>query len=254
MIRRVTQPEELVDLYSPERGLHIYALADLEEPYWSASSWWREADAAVGVVSLPDGEGRVVYAVSSRDPDGSLRILGSLLDQLTPGTLVTGPLGVGSTLTARRRLAWNRSYHRYLLTDPEAVGSPATDVIDLGPTDVDELLALYARDPGAAFFRPSMLRHETFAGVRRGGRLVAVAGTHVFSERFGVAAIGAVVTDPDWRRRGLAREVTRGVVGRLADRVDVIGLNCADRNVAAQRLYQELGFEAALGYEEAELA
>ena len=139
-------------------------------------------------------------------------------------------------------------------TDFLTVGNPAADVVDLGPADVDELQDLYARDAEAAFFRPSMLRHATFAGLRRDDRLVAVAGTHVFSERFGVAAIGAVVTDPEWRRQGLAREVTRGVVRRLADRVEVIGLNCADQNVAAQRLYAELGFEPALGYEEAELS
>jgi ribosomal protein S18 acetylase RimI-like enzyme len=251
---RVTDPEELAELYVPDRGLHIYALADLEEPYWSASSWWRDGDAAVGLVSLPGGEGEVVYSVSSRDPQGSLRLLGSLVDRLVPGTLVTGPIGVGASLASGHRVAWNRTYHRYLLTDRNAVGPRAPEVIDLGPGDVDELLDLYEREPGAAFFRPSMLRHDTFAGIRRDGRLVAVAGTHVFSERFGVAALGAVVTDPDFRRDGLGREVTRGVLDRLGDRVEVIGLNCADRNTAAQRLYTQLGFEPALGYEEAELS
>lgn len=252
--RQVTDPGELADLYVPDRGLHIYALADLEEPYWSASSWWRDGDAAVGLVTLPGGEGEVVYAVSSRDPEGSLRLLASLADRLGPGTLVTGPTGVGETLAKSRSVAWNRTYHRYLLTDPDAVGAPAPDVVDLGPDNVKELLDLYAREPGAAFFRPSMLRHHTFVGIRREGRLVAVAGTHVFSERFGVAAIGAVVTDSAWRRQGLGREVTRGVVGRLTGRVEVIGLNAADRNHAAQRLYDQLGFQAALGYEEAELS
>ena len=51
----VAEPDELVELYSRDPHLHIYALADLEEPYWSASTWWRNGDAAVGLVGLPDG-------------------------------------------------------------------------------------------------------------------------------------------------------------------------------------------------------
>ncbi len=253
-MRRITDPAELAAFYGSHRELHIYALADLEEPYWSASTWWRDGDAIVGLVTLPDGEGDIVYAVSSRDPEGTLRLLGSLVDDLAPGVLLTGPLGLGDMLGGRRRRAWHRSYHRYALVDAAAMGEPAADVVDLGPDDADELEDLYARDPDAAFFRPSMLRHDTFAGVRRDGRLVAAAGTHVLSDRFRVAAIGAVVTDPAWRRNGLAREIACGVHRRLTGRVDVIGLNCADRNTAARNLWLGLGFQPLLGYEEAELA
>ena len=37
------------------------------------------------------------------------------------------------------------------------------------------------------------------------------------------------------------------------DGLPAIGLNCAERNTAAKRVYRELGFEAGLHYEECEL-
>ena len=252
--RRVTDPAELIEFYGDDARLHIYALADLEEPYWSASTWWRDGDAVVGLVTLPDGEGDLVYAVASRDPEGTLRLLDGLVDDLAPGVLLTGPTGMGELLAGRQRLAWHRSYHRYVLDDHDTVGEPSGEVVDLGPTDADEIVQLNERAPGAAFFRPSMLRNDTFAGVRREGRLVAAAGTHVFSHDRRAAAIGAVLTDPDWRRHGFAADVARGTVRRLRGRADLIGLNCADGNDAGRRLWTGLGFRPLLGYEEAELA
>ena len=56
--------EALVDLYRRDRHNHIYALADLAEPFWSRSRWWRRGDAAVGLIGLGDDE-FVVYAVNS---------------------------------------------------------------------------------------------------------------------------------------------------------------------------------------------
>ena len=51
----------------------------------------------------------------------------------------------------------------------------------------------------------------------------------------------------------LAATVTAGVWRRLAGRATLVGLNCADRNIAAQRVYARLGFAPILQYEEAEI-
>ena len=60
---RVTDPDVLANFHSDEPGAHIYALADLEEPFWSASQWFRRGDAVVGVVSLPGGRGKAALRV-----------------------------------------------------------------------------------------------------------------------------------------------------------------------------------------------
>ena len=71
----VVDPDELAELYADDPAAHVYALVDLVEPFWSASTWYRRGDAVVGVVAMPSGEGSAVYAVSTRDPAGCLALL-----------------------------------------------------------------------------------------------------------------------------------------------------------------------------------
>ena len=47
--------------------MHPYGLADLEEPFWSSSTWYRRGDAVVAVLDL--GGDPVVYAIAA-DDDG----------------------------------------------------------------------------------------------------------------------------------------------------------------------------------------
>ena len=162
--------------------------------------------------------------------------------------------------SAGRSVVWQRAYHRYHLTDPSAVPT-GTDgssepVLPLGPHHADELAGLYAAEPGAAFFLPQIIADQTFVGTRRGGSLVAAAGTHVLSDTYSVAAIGAVFTHPAHRGDGLGAAVTAGVIDRLHRRrrpIEVIGLNCSDGNESAKRIYLAMGFQPTLGYEECEL-
>lgn len=113
--------------------------------------------------------------------------------------------------------------------------------------DSEEVERLYRDGLGAGespdFFYPSMIGEGVFVGVRRDGRLVAVAGTHLIGRTAGVAAIGNVYTHASYRRRGLASQTTTGVVKELL-RMGIrrIGLNVYEANDAAQRVYRELGF------------
>jgi predicted GNAT family acetyltransferase len=73
------------------------------------------------------------------------------------------------------------------------------------------------------------------------------------SDRVSAAAVGAVFTHPDHRGMGYGATVTAAVVHELMGRVDTIGLNCTDANTRAIRIYEQMGFEAKLGYDECEL-
>ena len=258
-VRVVDDPAELVAHFSDDPRLHIYALADLAEPVWSASRWWRRGPAVVGLVVLPDAGHRIVYAVSSRAPEATTRLLVELEAAFPAGTLVTAPSGAADALDAVRPCRWRRPYERYWLPEdvelPPAAPPAGFRLVELGTDDGDRLRALYLRQPDAAFFLPSMLADRTFVGCEVGGDLVAVAGTHVVSSsiRRPLAAIGAVFTDPDHRGRGLGRLVTLEVCHRLRQRSAVIGLNCAVANTPAASVYRRLGFEALLRYDELEL-
>ena len=101
-----------------------------------------------------------------------------------------------------------------------------------------------------------MVSHNAFVGVwdEVHETLIAAAGVHVLSEHQRIAAIGSVYVRPDCRGRGLGTQVTVGVLDRLQNRVDTVGLNVSRDNTPARKIYERLGFDRVLDFEEAELS
>jgi ribosomal protein S18 acetylase RimI-like enzyme len=131
------------------------------------------------------------------------------------------------------------------------------EVRRLGSEHLAAILALYEdghrRGEGPAFFYPAMLQQGTFRGLWEGGQLVAIAGSHLYSPAEGVCAIGNVYTRSDRRGRGLAARVTSAVVAHaIAVGVTTIVLNVGKNNVAAQRVYERLGFHHYCDFVEGE--
>jgi len=250
--RRVDDPGELAEFFSDVPGAHIYALADLEAPFWEPSVWLRRDDAVLGLVRLPDSEAVTVYAVATKDPAATLELVAAVVPGLPAGTLLTAPLGLGDAIERTREVVWEAPHVRYVLDGPVA-GDNDVGVQPLGAEHVGDLLDLYASEPGAAFFLPHMVDDESFVGVYDGGRLVAAAGTHVLSTTHGCAAIGGVYTRPEHRGLGLGGAVTAGVVRRIGTRAPIVGLNVAEANAAARSVYERLGFNPIHRYAEAEV-
>jgi predicted GNAT family acetyltransferase len=75
-------------------------------------------------------------------------------------------------------------------------------------------------------------------------QLVAVAGTHLVSPTYNVAAVGNVFTHPNYRGRGFGTATTSAVVDELLESgIRDIVLNVSRGNAIAVRLYERLGFE-----------
>jgi len=95
------------------------------------------------------------------------------------------------------------------------------------------------------------LEAKTFFGIREDGHLVSIAGTHVLSQTYGVAAVGNVFTRPDRRGHGLGTRATAAVVARLLSMdLQTIVLNVSMDNQPAQASYRKLGFWPYCGYYE----
>ena len=249
----VVDPTELDELFSRHTEVNIYSLCDLEPPYWTHSRWYRRGDATVGLVSNEPGEPFIVSAVSPADREGSNALLGDLSPELADGQLVIGCVGMSNAIAERRPVKWKTDEIRYVLGEPPLERS--TRAQPLGGSHIAQLESLYATEPGAAFFLPSMVASNSFVGIwdDAGKDLIAAAGTHVLSEPRRVAAIGAVYVRPDHRGNGLGKDVTLGVLERLADRIDTIGLNSSRSNTPARQIYERLGFQPILDFEEAKL-
>ena len=113
------------------------------------------------------------------------------------------------------------------------------DVLRLGEADSDEMLALATLTrPGP--FRRGTLRLGGFIGVRREGRLIAMAGERMKVE--GYSELSGVCTHPDFRGQGLAGTLSRIVVARILDRGEQAFLHAYAEHTATVAFYQSLGF------------
>jgi len=124
--------------------------------------------------------------------------------------------------------------------DLDAAADP--EAVPLGAADVPEMLELTTRTkPGP--FLPRTFELGTYLGIRREGRLVAMAGER--RHPAGWTEISAVCTDEAWRGQGLAARLTRAVGAGIRARGEVPFLHALTTN-AAIGLYEELGFRHRL--------
>ncbi|MCY0929853.1 GNAT family N-acetyltransferase [Streptomyces sp. H27-H1] len=118
-------------------------------------------------------------------------------------------------------------------------GKEDPETVRLGPADVPEMLELVelAR-PGP--FGQRTVELGTYLGIRRGGRLVAMAGERMRPP--GWSEISAVCTHPEHRGAGLAGRLVHAVVAAVEERGDSPFLHAAAQNTSAVGLYLSMGF------------
>jgi ribosomal protein S18 acetylase RimI-like enzyme len=117
--------------------------------------------------------------------------------------------------------------------------APDPEAVPLGPADVPDMLSLTrVAKPGP--FLAKTIELGGYLGIRRAGRLVAMAGERMHPP--GWSEISAVCTDPAWRGQGLASRLTRAVAAGIVARGETPFLHAIAGNTTAIRLYKELGF------------
>jgi ribosomal protein S18 acetylase RimI-like enzyme len=124
------------------------------------------------------------------------------------------------------------------------------DTCTLGCDDVNEIVEFYPRCYPGNWFDPRMLETGQYFGVRKEGCLISVAGIHVYSPEYKVAALGNIATTPSHRNKGYARQATAKTCQSLLNNVDHIGLNVKADNNTAISCYKKLGFDVVASYTE----
>ncbi len=120
-----------------------------------------------------------------------------------------------------------------------AAMEPST-AVRLGSADVPEMLDLVARTQPGPFLKRTV-ELGTYLGIRRDGRLIAMAGERLHPPGF--TEISAVCTDPDFRGEGLATRLVLAIAAGIRARGETPFLHAAAANTSAIRLYLSLGFE-----------
>jgi RimJ/RimL family protein N-acetyltransferase len=128
-----------------------------------------------------------------------------------------------------------------MVTDRETFTPFAGPAERLTALDVEDLNRLYQLGFRAGF-PPSVVEEGVYYGVRVRNRLVSAAGTHAINAREGIAVVGNVMTQVDFRGHDFAKMVTSAVTAELLDRVPDVALNVHADNVPAVAAYDRLGY------------
>lgn len=126
-----------------------------------------------------------------------------------------------------------------LAHDLQPVAPDGFTIVDLGPADAAQMLALASLTrPGPFYARTPEL--GDFVGVRQGDRLIAMAGERLNLPGF--QEVSGVCVHPDHRGRGYAAALMSVVAGRILARGDRPFLHVFADNVGAIALYERLGY------------
>ncbi len=239
----------LAELLGRDPVLHAYQLGDLDDFFWPYTSWFRRGEA---VALLYHGAVPATLLAFAATADGGdlVGLLGDLAPVLPARLHAHLSPGLEAALASVFAVGPALAHHKMALTDPARLAAVRPAGVVLGGGDLPALRRLYAVGYPGNWFDERMLGTGQYVGVRDGGELVAVAGVHVFSARYRVAAVGNVTTHPRVRGRGLGAAVVAALCGRLRESVEHVTLNVAADNVAAVRLYERLGFTRVADYGE----
>jgi ribosomal protein S18 acetylase RimI-like enzyme len=137
---------------------------------------------------------------------------------------------------------------QYVADQPLHAASAGSDheIVELGASDAEDMVALVELTrPGPFEIRTHLL--GTYLGVRRDGRLIAMAGQRF---RFpGAVEISAVCTHPDARRGGLGAALTSAAAHRIREEGATPFLHVVSGNDNAARVYEALGFRRRRHFE-----
>jgi GNAT superfamily N-acetyltransferase len=242
-IRALIDKAEILACLETDRLYAAYAIGDLE-PELFAQCTWVGAEAAGRLQALAlHFRGLTPPALFLMGDTGGLQAI--LKSALCPERVYLTCRAEHLPMT-RDFYTWRQAtpMWRMVLRSGRFRPVPAEgDCVRLTPGHAAQLAELYALGGGAAF-SPAQVEHGVFYGILSGGQLVAVAGTHLVSATYGVAAVGNVFTHPRHRGQGYGTVTTSAVVADLLARGirDVI-LNVSQSNVLAIHIYEKLGFE-----------
>jgi GNAT superfamily N-acetyltransferase len=237
---------EILSFLETDRGYAAYLIGDLEPALYADCTWAGAArEGRIEALALHYRGLDPAALVLMGEPEGLRAILDHTLAPervyLTcrPEMLdLTRAFYAWDEITPMWRLVLNRERFLPVRHVPDqAILAP------LRPAHVAQINELFVLGGGLAF-SPAQVELGVFYGVLDEGALVAVAGTHLVSATYSVAAIGNVFTHPDYRRRGYGTLATSAVAAELLRRgIRDVVLNVAQENGPALRIYEKLGFE-----------
>lgn len=233
--------------------LHIYSIGDLDDFFWPYTNWFAlvEKQSIQSIALLYFGLQLPCLLAIAENIASTRKLLEGISHLLPHRFYAHLSSGVEQACAENYQLEAHGQHYKMALTHKNLLTAiDDSDIISLNRDSLDEILALYRDSYPENWFEPQMLDTGQYYGIKDNNKLVSIAGVHVFSKKYQVAALGNITTHPHYRNRKYGRKVTGGLCKSLLKHVSHIGLNVESQNTAAIKCYQNLGFEVIASYQE----
>ena len=243
----------LARYFRKDSFLHLYSLGDLDDFYWPRTTYFGfQTEKAVDKVSLLYRSETLPILLTLSGPGVFDKDYVNQLVQFLPTQFYAhfSP-GLEKTFSEAYTITDHGGHYKMGLTDYSRIENhPVENIYLLSEKDLEEIKDLYHMSYPGNSFDPHMLSTGQYFGYRKSGKLRSIGGIHVYSTVYRVAALGNITTHPDYLNQGLGRAVSVKLCRSLREKVDLIGLNVKQDNMAALSLYYSLGFEILAEYGE----
>lgn len=237
--------------------LNIYQLGDLDDFFWKYTTWYGDDEQnPQNIILLYGGVNPpTMIALTSGDINSMNALLKNVKQHLpekfychlTPGlinvfdeTEIIEDLGLHYKMTLKE-----------LNTD---IKIDEKKIRQLTPNDYEVIKNFYSVSYPGNWFDKRMLETGMYYGYfeeyPQNDGLLGIAGIHVYSPEYKIAALGNITTHPEHRGKGISTQVTYKLCSELLKKVEYIGLNVMPYNEAAITCYKKIGFEITAEYEE----
>ncbi len=255
-----TDTSEILQLLEKDPYLHIYSIGDLDERFRPFITWYGlTANGKLSaVICIYRGGGLpAVMALNSNTETGFayMKELISGTSALLPECFVAhlSP-GLEELFADTHDFESSVPHYKMALKQFPGPESPDTgNAVRLGRENIPQMLELYRESYPGNWFDPDMLELSRYYGISVNGRLISIAGTHVFSPEYAASAAGNITTHPDYRGKGYGTKVTAALCRALVSEGLRVGLNVKKENLSAVACYRKVGFEICAEYREISL-
>jgi RimJ/RimL family protein N-acetyltransferase len=251
-LKKVTGKDEIYAYLNRNAALQIYCIGDLDDFFFPFTTWYGLYDdrELKSLALLYSGmEIPTLLLFHEEDNSYGRELLHLLKPNLPTRFYAHLSMNLADAIgTENIREHYGLNLKMTLKSVPPEVHDP--NISRLSPENMKDVTDFYHLAYLYNWFDKRMLETGKYFGYFIDERLTGVAGVHVYSAQYKVAALGNIAVLPAFRGQQIGFKLTSVLCNDLVPATGTIGLNVRSDNTAAISLYQRAGFEVTGRYEE----
>jgi RimJ/RimL family protein N-acetyltransferase len=246
-IKQITDKKSIHEFLLKDPYLHIYEIGDLQDKLYQHITWFGavEGGEIKALAMLYMTHEPLFFLLENINIEAGKEIIVNILDKLPDRMYCHLSKGLAAALEGKYTLDRQGTFYKMKLTGDilldKGIKYPEY-TYRMNRNDFETINEFLKKTNPKAFFVHGMLDTLKYFCVRKNNEIISMAGVHLYSKEYSVAAIGNVVTSENSRSRGYARSVTASLCRDLWGEVKYIGLNVKTDNAPAIAAYEKIGF------------